>query len=161
MILGLPSSGLHTNGYSLVRNLFGETKDVLDVYYPELARTLGEVLLEPHRCYYNQIKPHLPLVKGMAHITGGGLLDNIPRILPDGTAAQFDSSTWNVPPIFSLIQERGNIDLMEMYHVFNMGIGMTVVCSSENSNELCTLLPEAIEIGKIIQQDSDTRVVIT
>jgi phosphoribosylformylglycinamidine cyclo-ligase len=161
IIFGLPSSGLHTNGYSLVRNIFGETKEILDVHYPELGRTLGEVLLEPHRCYYKQLKPYLPLIKGIAHITGGGLLDNVPRILPDGTAARFDSSTWTVPPIFTLIQERGNIDLMEMYHVFNMGIGMTVVCSPENSNELCKILPDAAVIGKIIRQDSDRRVVIT
>lgn len=161
IILGLPSSGLHTNGYSLVRNIFGETKEVLDVRYPELGRTLGEALLEPHRCYYNQVKPCLPLIKGMAHITGGGLIDNVPRILPDGTAAQFDSSTWTVPTIFKLIQERGNVDLMEMYHVFNMGVGMTVVCSPENSNELSNMLPEVIEVGKIIRQDDDKRVLIT
>ena len=160
IIFGLPSSGLHTNGYSLVRNIFGETKELLEVYYLELGRTLGEALLEPHRCFYNQLKPHLSLIKGMAHITGGGLLDNVPRILPDGTAAQFDSSTWTVPPIFKLIQERGNVDLMEMYHVFNMGIGMTVVCSPENANEFSNMLPEAIEVGIIIRQDDDKRVVI-
>jgi phosphoribosylformylglycinamidine cyclo-ligase len=161
VILGLPSSGLHTNGYSLVRNIFGETKEALDVHYPELRQTLGESLLEPHRCYYNQIKPCLPLIKGMAHITGGGLLDNIPRILPEGTAVQFDSSTWTVPPIFKLIQQHGNIDLMEMYHVFNMGIGMTIVCSPEDSEELSGNIPEVIRIGEIIQQDGDQRVVIT
>ena len=161
IILGLPSSGLHTNGYSLVRNIFGETKEVLDVRYPELGRTLGEALLEPHRCYYNQVKPCLPLIKGMAHITGGGLIDNVPRILPDGTAAQFDSSTWTVPTIFKLIQERGNVDLMEMYHVFNMGVGMTVVCSPENSKELSNMLPEAAVIGEITRRDGDKRVVIT
>lgn len=160
IIFGLPSSGLHTNGYSLVRNIFGETKEVLEVHYPELGQTLGEALLEPHRCYYKLLKPYLPLIKGMAHITGGGLLDNVPRILPEGTAAQFDSSAWTVPPIFRLIQERGNIDLMEMYHVFNMGIGMTVVCSPEDSDELYSMLPEAIVIGKIIRQDSDKKVII-
>ena len=118
-------------------------------------------MLEPHRCYYNQVKPYLPLVKGMAHITGGGLLDNVPRILPEGTAAQFDSTTWTVPPIFKLIQQHGNVDLMEMYHVFNMGIGMTIVCSPENSEELSGNIPEAIPVGRIIRQDSDQRVVIT
>ncbi|UCD09345.1 MAG: phosphoribosylformylglycinamidine cyclo-ligase [Dehalococcoidales bacterium] len=160
IILGLPSSGLHTNGYSLIRNIFGETKEVLEVNYPELGQTLGEALLEPHRCYYNQLKPHLPLIKGMAHITGGGLLDNVPRILPEGTAAQLDSSAWTVPPIFKLIQERGNIDLMEMYHVFNMGIGMVVVCSPEDSNEFFHTLPETINIGMITIQDNDKRVLI-
>ena len=161
IILGLPSSGLHTNGYSLVRNIFGETKEVLNVNYPELGQTLGEALLEPHRCYYNLLKPYLPFIKGMAHITGGGLLDNVPRILPEGTTAQFDSSTWTVPPIFKLIQDKGNINLMEMYHVFNMGIGMTVVCSPEDTDEFSKTIPEAVLIGQIISQGSDKRVIIT
>ncbi|UCC90641.1 MAG: phosphoribosylformylglycinamidine cyclo-ligase, partial [Dehalococcoidia bacterium] len=99
-IIGLPSSGLHTNGYSLVRKIFGQTRQALNKYYPELGRTLGEDLLEPHRCYYNQLKPLLPLIKGMAHITGGGLIDNVPRVLPQGLMAQFRSQAWTVPPIF-------------------------------------------------------------
>ncbi len=159
-ILGLPSSGLHTNGYSLVRDIFGDTKEVLEVHYPELGRTLGEELLEPHHCYYNQLKPHLPLIKGMAHITGGGLLDNVPRILPEGTAAELDSSTWTIPPIFKLIQERGNVDLMEMFHVFNMGTGMAVICTPENAEKLKNALPAASVIGKITQQQDEKRVVI-
>ena len=109
-ILGLPSSGLHTNGYSLVRKIFGETKSALDIYYPELGRTLGEALLEPHRCYFHQLQPLLPIIKGMAHITGGGLIGNVPRVLPKGLAARFNSQAWTVPPIFQLIQKRGNID---------------------------------------------------
>jgi phosphoribosylformylglycinamidine cyclo-ligase len=160
IILGLPSSGLHTNGYTLVRNVLGEKKNNLDKFYPELKRTLGEELLEPHRCYYNQLKPFLPFIKGMAHITGGGLLDNVPRILPEGLMAQFDSSTWTVLPIFKLIQEHGNIDIMEMYHVFNMGIGMTIICSPENSSKLSQALPEATVIGKITRQKGEKRVTI-
>ncbi len=120
-IIGLPSSGLHTNGYTLVRRIFGVAQ--LKKRYPELGRTLGEELLEPHRSYYHQLKPVLPLVKGMAHITGGGLMDNVPRILPQGLTAQFRSQSWTVPPIFQLIQQRGNVDQQEMYHVFNMGNG--------------------------------------
>ncbi len=135
-IIGLPSSGLHTNGYSLVRKLFGETQSVLNSYYPELGRTLGEELLEPHRCYYHQLKPLLPVIKGMAHITGGGLIDNVPRVLPQGVAAQFHSQAWTVPPIFQLIQQRGNVDQNEMYRVFNMGIGMVIICSPDNVDQL-------------------------
>ncbi len=90
-IIGLPSSGLHTNGYSLVRKIFGESPSALNAFYPELGRTLGEVLLEPHRCYYKPLKPLLPLIKGIAHITGGGLIDNVPRVLPQGIPAKFDS----------------------------------------------------------------------
>jgi len=157
-ILGLPSSGLHTNGYSLVRKLFGETRQELEVHFPELGRTLGEELLEPHRCYYNQLKPLLPYIRGMAHITGGGIIDNVPRVLPEGTAARFDPKAWSVPPIFQLIQERGNIDRQEMYRVFNMGIGMAVVCSPEDTGTITAAIPEAITIGVITEQHGETRV---
>lgn len=160
-ILGLPSSGLHTNGYTLVRNILGSSMEELEKFYPELGRTLGEELLEPHRCYYNRLKPHLPLINGMAHITGGGLLDNVPRILPDGLMARFDSSTWAVLPIFNMIQERGGIDLSEMYHVFNMGIGMTVICSPDNAGIITGAVPEAVVIGKIIEQQGEKRVLIS
>ena len=159
-IIGLPSSGLHTNGYSLVRKLFGETPSALNAYYPELGRTLGEELLEPHRCYYPQLKPLLPLIKGMAHITGGGLIGNVPRVLPQGMAAQFQSQAWTVPPIFHLIQQRGNVTRNEMYHVFNMGIGMVVICSPDNAGQLTQALPEAKIIGEVIKQSGKARVVI-
>ena len=159
-IIGLPSSGLHTNGYSLVRKIFGETKSVLNAHYPELGRTLGEELLEPHRCYYNQLKPLLPVIKGMAHITGGGLIDNVPRVLPDGLAAKFDSRAWTVPPIFNLIQERGNVAREEMYQVFNMGIGMAVICLRYDVDHFTKAMPEARVIGEVIKQTGKTRVVI-
>ena len=159
-IVGLPSSGLHTNGYSLVRKLFGETKSALDAYYPELGRTLGEELLEPHRCYYHQLKPLLPLIKGMAHITGGGLIDNVPRILPQGMAAKFNGRSWAIPPIFQLIQQRGNISQNEMYRVFNMGIGMVVICSPENVGQLREQLPEAKVIGEVEKQVGKARRVV-
>jgi len=159
-VIGLPSSGLHTNGYSLVRKIFSESREAMDTYYPELGRTLGEELLEPHRCYYNQLKPLLPLIKGMAHITGGGLIDNVPRVLPEGLAAKFDSQTWTVPPIFPLIQQRGNVDRQEMYRVFNMGIGMVIVCSPQNADQLSQALPESRLIGEVVKQAGEARVVI-
>jgi len=159
-IIGLPSSGLHTNGYSLVRRLFGETPSALNTHYSELGRTLGEELLEPHRCYYHQLKPLLPIIKGMAHITGGGLVGNVPRILPEGVAAQFQSRAWTMPPIFQLIQRRGNIDQDEMYRVFNMGIGMVVTCSPDNAKQVAKDLPEAKVIGEIVKQKGKIRVVI-
>jgi phosphoribosylformylglycinamidine cyclo-ligase len=158
--IGLPSSGLHTNGYSLVRKIFGETKSALNTYYPELGQTLGEELLKPHRCYYHQLKPLLPIIKGLAHITGGGLIDNVPRVLPEGLAAKFDSQAWTAPPIFQLIQQRGNVDRDEMFHVFNMGIGMVVICSPQNADQLTKQLPEAKVIGKAIKQTGKARVVI-
>jgi phosphoribosylformylglycinamidine cyclo-ligase len=121
IILGLPSSGLHTNGYSLVRKVFELDRDPssLQISYPELKRTLGEVLLEPHRCYYSELKTVLPMVKGLAHITGGGFEGNIPRILPQGLAVHLNKDAWQVPPIFRLIQERGKIKEAEMYQVLS------------------------------------------
>jgi len=159
-IIGLPSSGLHTNGYSLVRKIFGEAKSALDTYYPELGRTLGEELLEPHRCYYNILKPLLPLIKGMAHITGGGLIGNVPRVLPSRLAAKFNGKAWTVPPIFQLIQKRGNVLRNEMYRVFNMGIGMVVICSLQDAKEVIKQLPEAKVIGEVVKQAGKARVVI-
>ncbi len=159
-IIGLPSSGLHTNGYSLVRKIFGATKAALDVHYPELGRTLADELLEPHRGYYQQLKPLLPIIKGMAHITGGGLLGNVPRILPQGVAAEFHSQAWTTPPIFQLIQQRGSIDRQEMYRVFNMGIGMVLVCSPDNADRLTRALPETKVIGEVVKQAGEARVVI-
>jgi len=159
-IIGLPSSGLHTNGYSLVRKIFGETKKALGTRYPELGRTLGEELLEPHRCYYNKLKSMLSHIKGMAHITGGGLVGNVPRVLPAGLTARFHSQSWTVPPIFRLIQERGDVDRDEMYRVFNMGIGMAVVCSSEDTARFTQALPEAKVVGEVVEGGDGAGVVI-
>jgi len=160
VIIGLPSSGLHTNGYSLVRKVFGETPSVLNTYYTELGRTLGEELLEPHRCYFHQLKSLLPMIKGMAHITGGGLIGNVPRVLPQGMAAQFQSRAWVVPPIFQLIQQRGNVDKNEMYRVFNMGIGMVIICTPQNADQLTQALSEARVIGEVTNQVDKATVVI-
>ena len=115
--------------------------------------------MEPHRCYYHQLKPLLPLIKGMAHITGGGLIGNVPRVLPEGIAAQFDRGRWTIPPIFQLIQQRGNVDQDEMYRVFNMGIGMVLICSPDNADQLTKSLPEAKVIGKVVEQRGEARVV--
>lgn len=175
-ILGLPSSGLHTNGYSLVRKVFdldANAHTALATVYPELGRTLGEVLLEPHRCYYPVVKPMLslssdggegkaqaPAIKGMAHITGGGLVDNVARILPEGVAAVFRTDSWTVPPIFHLIQERGSIDRDEMYHVFNMGIGMVLVCAPDCADTIVRAAPEAVPVGEIAGSSGAERVVL-
>jgi len=159
-VIGLPSGGLHTNGYSLVRRIFGETESGMGVHYPELGRSLGEELLEPHRSYYNQLKPRLPLIKGIAHITGGGLIGNVPRILPPGLAAQFRRGTWPIPPVFQLIEQRGNVEPEEMYHVFNMGIGMVLICSPDNADKITKALPEAHVVGKVMEQRGEARVII-
>jgi phosphoribosylformylglycinamidine cyclo-ligase len=159
-IIGLPSSGLHTNGYSLVRKIFGTEPEVMNTVYPELGRTLGEALLEPHRCYYQPLKPLLPVIKGLAHITGGSFFKNIPRVLPEGLGAQVDKQSWEVPPLFRIIQKAGNVDENEMYHVFNMGIGMAVICAKNNEGRILQAVPGSRVIGQVIRQPEDSRVVI-
>jgi phosphoribosylformylglycinamidine cyclo-ligase len=159
-IMGLPSNGLHTNGYSLARKVFGESRAALEKHYDELGRTVGEALLEPHICYYNQLKPLLSRIEGMAHITGGGLIDNVPRVIPEGLAARFDRKQWDVPPIFPLLQRMGRVEEEEMYHVFNMGVGMVVICAPESVPEFTENLPEIKIIGEVQKQVGEKRVVI-
>jgi phosphoribosylformylglycinamidine cyclo-ligase len=161
IVLALPSSGLHTNGYSLARKVFGEEPSALNAFHPELGRTLGEALLEPHRCYYNRIRPVLNLVRGLAHITGGGFEGNIPRVLPAGLAARLDRGSWPVPPIFPLIQQKGDIADSEMYRVFNMGVGMVIICSPQDVAEITKAIPEAGQSGRIVEQQGDQRLIIS
>lgn len=149
-IIGLPSTGLHTNGYSLVRKIFGTELAVLNAFHPELGATLGEALLRPHRCYLKEIKPLLPRINGLAHITGGGLLNNIPRLFRSPIAAHIRKGSWEIPPIFKMIQRQGQIDEREMYRVFNMGIGMAVFCSAAAAEGLLAALPGARIIGEVI-----------
>ncbi len=162
VILGLPSSGLHTNGYSLVRRVFGidANPSCLNKFYPELGKSLGEELLQVHRCYYPQLKPALPSTKAIAHITGGGFVGNIPRILPEGVAAHIKKHSWDILPIFKLIQKEGDIKEAEMYQVFNMGIGMTIVCSPQQVAKIVGILPQAKVIGEIIKRETEEKVVI-
>jgi phosphoribosylformylglycinamidine cyclo-ligase len=162
VILGLPSSGLHTNGYSLVRRVFGidANPSCLNKFYPELGKSLGEELLQVHCCYYPQLKPVLSLIKGLAHITGGGFVGNIPRILPQGLATHLKKHSWDILPIFKLIQEKGDIKEAEMYQVFNMGIGITIVCSPQQVARIVSILPQAKVIGEIIKREDEERVII-
>ncbi|MDX9702971.1 MAG: phosphoribosylformylglycinamidine cyclo-ligase [Candidatus Auribacterota bacterium] len=130
VIIGLESSGLHTNGFSLARQvLFSDGQLTLGSVPEGFSKPVGDVLLEPHRCYGTIIQALCDSVevKGMAHITGGGLIENLPRILPDNVDAVIDVSTWETLPIFKLIRKMGPVDAKEMYRVFNMGIGLTVV----------------------------------
>ena len=151
-LLGLPSSGLHTNGYSLARKVFrlNEEPGVLRKLLPTLGRPLGEALLEPHRCYYDSLKPSLSRVKALAHITGGGFEGNIPRVLPRGLGARIIRKSWEVPAIFGLIQQEGMVSEAEMYRVFNMGVGMVVVASPAEGPSLLEALSGARHIGDVI-----------
>ena len=161
-LLGIPSSGVHTNGFSMVRRVFSTDGDQAVYYrrYDELNHTLGEEFLIPHRCYYSLLEPVLPLIKGMAHITGGGLVGNVPRALPAGLAARIRAGTWDVQPIFGIIQREGNVKPDEMFRVFNMGLGMVLVCSPKKVEELREAVPEARVVGEVVVQNGEQRVTI-
>ncbi len=159
-VIGLSSNGLHTNGYSLARRVLGDTRAKLNVRYAELGQTVGEALLKPHLSYYQMLKPLLPQIKGMAHITGSGMVGNIPRTLPKKMAVRLDSRSWTVPPIFRLIEKKGNVEKKEMYEVFNMGIGMVAICNPEKAKSIIKHLPAASIIGEVVKQTGDARVII-
>ena len=156
VLLGLPSTGVHSNGFSLVRKIvFDHKKMSLQDEIPEFGKTLGEELLTPTRLYPKAVLPSIRkgLLKGMVHVTGGGFYDNIPRILPEGTTARVNADAWPKLPVFSKLQEWGNVDVKEMYRTFNMGIGMILVVDPENLAAVKAQLEkqnEAVyEIGRI------------
>jgi len=158
LLVGVPSSGLHTNGYSLARRVIFERLR-LDVssYVAELSGTVGDAMLEPHRSYLPMIQPLLDAgrIKGMAHITGGGITDNLPRVLPHGTAALIDRSAWTVPPIFTWLQRSGSIPEDDMLRTFNMGIGLIIVTGRDHAEPLIDELAargghNACVIGEIV-----------
>jgi phosphoribosylaminoimidazole synthetase len=151
ILLGLPSSGLHTNGYSLARRVFAPF--ALDTIFPELEESLIDVLLRPHRCYLREVQtlyayPGI-ILKGIAHITGGGFEGNIARILPPGIQAVIETDAWQVPPIFDLIGRLGSVTHKDMYRTFNMGVGMVCIVSSEVAEQAQDLLPEVFKVGYI------------
>jgi phosphoribosylformylglycinamidine cyclo-ligase len=151
VVLGLPSTGLQTNGYSLARKLFFEIGGYkVDSYLDELGTTVGQALLATHSSFLPEIGPLLDsgLIKGLAHITGGGFLENIPRILPDGVSVEINRGSWPEPPIFGLMQKLGNVDEKEMFRTFNMGIGMVVVTSEPES--ITSALPGCYHIGRVV-----------
>jgi len=161
VLIALPSAGLHTNGYSLARRvLFDQAGYAPDAFVPELAATVADALLAPHRSYLRAVTPLLELgcVKGLAHITGGGITENLPRVLPEGCAAEVDRRTWTVPAIFTLIQDRGAIAQEEMFRAFNMGVGLVVICGREDVDRVLTRLasagePRAWRLGVVTSGD--------
>src|SRR5438876_4323005 len=150
VVLGLASNGLHTNGYSLARKiLFAKMRLKPSSPLPGSTITLGEELLRVHK-NYQPLLARVPVgvIKGLAHITGGGLIDNLPRILPSNCDAVIEAKSWRVPSIFQILQQNGNIDLREMYQVFHMGIGMTAVVTEQNTERAMSIL-RAKQIGRI------------
>ncbi len=149
-LIGIPSSGLHTNGYSLARRIVFTTLNLnVNSYVAELGATVGEVLLRTHRSYLSLIGPLLEegLLLGLAHITGGGITDNLPRILPEGCAAHIDRSAWAVPPIFTFLQQAGEVPVEDMYRTFNMGIGLIAACRAARTGALLDRLVAGGETG--------------
>tara|TARA_B100000949_G_scaffold106011_1_gene94354 strand:- start:2301 stop:3353 length:1053 start_codon:yes stop_codon:yes gene_type:complete len=150
VLIGLPSTGLHTNGYSLARRiLFDELGLGLDQEVDELGCSVGEELLRPHCSYQAAVRPTIDTgyVKGIAHITGGGLTDNVPRILPDGCNAVIDARSWPMPPVFEFLREQGDVPVDDMYRTFNMGIGLVIVCSRADLDGVLTKLISSGEVG--------------
>jgi phosphoribosylformylglycinamidine cyclo-ligase len=161
-VLALPSVGLHTNGYSLARKLFFEVAGYeVDTHLDELGRTVGQALLAPHVSYLPALSGLLDgnLIKGLAHITGGGLTENVPRILPEGTGVHINSGTWPVLPVFKLMQRLGNVPEAEMFRTFNMGVGMVLICAPESAAPVRAHLEgrgEAVyEIGRVTKGDRE------
>ena len=160
VLIGLPSSGLHTNGYSLARQIVFERLGLaVDADIDALATTVGDALLAPHRSYLKSVQPIIErgVVKGLAHITGGGLTDNLPRVLPEGAAARFDRRTWTPAPIFRFLQQKGEVPEDDMFRTFNMGIGMVLISAPADAGAVLSELaggrePDARPIGEVVSR---------
>ena len=160
VLVGLPSTGLHTNGYSLARRIvFDHLGLSIDATVPELGTTVADALLAPHRSYLHAVYPLIAkgAIKGMAHITGGGITDNLPRVLPPGAAAQVNRSSWEVPAIFQWLQESGGVPDEDMRRAFNMGIGLIIVCTPSLADavleDLRSRRETPVVIGEIVRGD--------
>ena len=153
VVIGLPSTGLQTNGYSLARKLFFEVGGYkVDSHINELGTTVGEALLATHASFLPQLDPLLDsgMIKGLAHITGGGFLENIPRILPENVSVEITRGSWPEPPIFGLMQKLGNVSDTEMFRTFNMGIGMVLICSQFDAEQIAHQIGHGYDIGRVI-----------
>lgn len=164
VVIGLASSGVHSNGFSLVRKIFNVNEENLKEYREELGKTLGEALIEPTKIY---VKPVLKLleqvkVKGISHITGGGFYENMPRMLNEKVALNINKDSYEVPAIFKLIQKEGNIPLRDMYNTFNMGIGMAIIVPKEEQEKALEILKEAGEtayvIGEVVEGNKEINI---
>ena len=156
VLIGIASSGPHTNGYSLIRKVFADVP--LDYVFPEIGQPLSEVLLATHRSYLQILHPLITQpdspIKALAHLTGGGFYDNIPRVLPQQMGVTINPKAWNVPPLYDIIQRYGEVDSAEMYRIFNMGIGMVLVVASENAQSIREAIDEETWIiGQVIDEE--------
>jgi phosphoribosylformylglycinamidine cyclo-ligase len=166
VVLALPSAGLHTNGYSLARKLFFEVAGYkVDTHLDTLGMTVGEALLQPHLSYLRPLEGLLDtgVIKALAHITGGGLLENIPRVLPEATAVEIERGSWPVPPVFNVMREIGNVAEAEMHRTFNMGIGMIVICAPTDADTIRYHFDspgaECYRVGRVVEGKCEVRLV--
>ena len=166
VLVGIASSGVHSNGFSLVRKVFEMTKESLDTYYDELGTTLGEALIAPTKIYVKamkSVKNAGVTVKGCSHITGGGFYENIPRMLPDGVSARVNKDSYPVLPIFKLLQKTGGIEEKMMYNTYNMGLGMVLALDPKDVDTAIKAIEEAGEkayvVGEIIEGDKQVELV--
>lgn len=160
-LIGIPSSGVHTNGFSLVRQVFNLDDNPAALFRPGpgLERSLADELMVRHRAYYPLLGPCLEQIKALSHITGGGLPGKVPAALPRGVAAEFNRGSWPMLPIFNAIQEAGNISDHEMYRVFNMGLGMVAVCDGDGAEALLSGIPDAVNVGRIVERTGEAQVI--
>ena len=160
IVLGLASNGIHTNGFSLIRNKLNLDNDssLLTKYFDELKCELGQALTTPHKPYHPLIKQVKNNIKSMAHITGGGISENLPRALPSDLAAIINLSSWDVPILFNLLEKLMKVDSSEMFRVFNMGLGMILIATPEAANNIRSILPEVIVIGEIQERNNGHQV---
>ncbi|MQG18905.1 MAG: phosphoribosylformylglycinamidine cyclo-ligase [SAR202 cluster bacterium] len=151
LLIGVPSNGIHTNGFSLIRKVFDldTNPSRLSKFEPSLNSTLGEELLKPHISYLKETKKSAQQIKAMCHITGGGFYENLPRVIPSNFTAKLYPESWEIPNIFKLTQNEGNIENKEMWHVFNMGIGMVFIVSPKNLKSILDNIPKSTKIGEI------------
>jgi len=162
VVLGLPSSGLQTNGYSLARKLFFEIGGFsVDSHIEEFGETVGEALLKPHASFLKPLDKLLDSgrIKGLAHITGGGLLENLPRILPENVSVEIRRGSWTELSVFGLIQKLGNVETSEMFRAFNMGVGMVVICAEEDKGFFKNNLGECFEIGRVVEGNREVKII--
>ena len=160
VLIGVPSTGLHTNGYSLARKIvFESLKLDVDAHVEELGTTVGDALMKTHRSYLRVVQPVLAdgKIKGMAHITGGGLTENTPRMLPEGTCAVIDRSSWSVPPLFLWLQRGGGIADAEMLRAFNMGVGLVIAVAEADASTVLAAIPDAWIVGAVEAGERETR----
>jgi phosphoribosylformylglycinamidine cyclo-ligase len=168
-LIGIPSGGLQTNGYSLARSILGLTGEVehdreilAQPVVGDPAQSLGEALMAPHRSFAAEVLPlaRAGMISGMAHITGGGLVDNVPRMLPAGASARFDPDRWEVPPVFTQLVQMGDVHASEYHRVLNMGIGFVLATRASNTKSVLAAIPGSVAIGSVVPTDSDGRRVL-